>query len=152
MYRHVILIAVILAAVAVAGCVQEETPVYPEYQPLDFSGSIEVIAMGYDVETHIDNAGYINSTLLTQGAGNAYESVQMTTNQFNELKHLVDTSGFFGLEANYINWTPDDGTTFILDLTLGNRTNWVRCYEMCPDAIISIREKVAEYIANNAGQ
>jgi len=140
MKTHAFLAIIALAAaLAVSGCAQngQQKSVY-------FEGKFEVLAPGYYTELKMDNAGYMNITKnigMQQIAANS----RMQPAQLDSLKGMLAGSDFFSLKDSYVDWDVDNGTSYILTLTLGNRTSRVLCYETCPDSALGIRNKIQEY-------
>ena len=126
----------VLAVMALSGCIQGDVS--------SISGSLDVIAPGYYTQLKIDNAGYMN---MTKDVGTIHQSESrlMDSAELSALKSKVSGSDFFGLKDSYVDWSVDNGTTYILKLNLGNQTNEVTCYGECPESMTGIIGMIEGY-------
>ena len=130
----------VMTAVVASGCIEEPL----QYGDISFSGRLEVMAPDYYTDMKMDNAGYMNVTKYV-GMQRYVGSQQMSASRLDILKGLVMNSDFFELKDSYVDWDVDNGTSYILDIMLGNRSNKVLCYEECPESALAIRHIIEGY-------
>ena len=143
MKRIALMVVLLMVVVLIGGCVRQE-PERSPYASMDFSARLEVIAPDHYTDLSIDNAGAMGMS-RNAGLQLTTASRDMPESRLIALKDLAGSGGFFGLESSYVDDSVDGGTTYMLTITLGNRSNRVTCYEICPDDALTIRSRILEY-------
>jgi len=79
-----------------------------------------------------------------EGVDKVEGSVQITTDQFEELTGLIEASEFFSFEEEYVEENLMDATTYTIVVKRDDEEKAVSCSGKCPEKLIEIRDKIRE--------
>lgn len=152
MRKTISLLSLLAAVVIVMGCTGEGAPLGPVNPGNTVNANMisdeisivyEVISPDYYTEVKIQNDG--SMALMTNiGLNQIFDSRQADASKINDIKVIAKPSDFWVLNDSYVDWDVNNGTSYIINMALGNRTNVVLCYETCPDSTLQLRQAIVD--------
>jgi hypothetical protein len=118
---------------------------YPYNMDFNLTASLEELAPSSWTTFAINGSGH---TEVTRFIGNhkSWERGRISHTDMALLRTKAE-SGFFVLGDSYSDMSVDNGTTYIMAISLNNQSNRVICYESCPEPFTELKDMIVGMLA-----